>query len=616
MNFSGLKQWAADAWQKYVRPPRPLVLVGDGTCGRASGSAEVIDAVREELKKLDLEADIVRVGCLGLCYAEPLVEIRTPGGPSVLYGGVNAARARELVRSHIKTGTPAAAHALAVMNGEALDGVPPFAALPAMEGQVRVVTRHCGRIDPEALEHYVANGGYSGLEKAFSMSPEEVIAEVERAGLRGRGGAGFPTGTKWKFARQAKGRPKYLICNADEGDPGAFMNRSLLESDPHAVLEGMVIAGYAIGAEEAYIYCRAEYPLAIERLKTATAQMEQAGLLGGNILGSGYSLHIKIKEGAGAFVCGEETALIASVEGRRGMPRVRPPFPAQSGLYGKPTNINNVETFANVPVILAQGSAAYRKYGTEASPGTRTFALAGKVARTGLVEVPMGIRLRDIIFGMGGGLAGGRPFKAVQTGGPSGGCLPAACLDLPVDYEALAKAGSIMGSGGMIVIDEDTCIADVARYFLSFTMAESCGKCSPCRLGTWQMKAILDAICTGKGTAEDLAVLEELAGAIRSASLCGLGQTAPNPVLTTLRYFREEYEAHVRDRRCPSLICPELLTYSIDAGKCKGCELCRKGCPSKAISGEKKKPHTLDPAACIRCGACRSVCKLGAIVVS
>ena len=615
MTLEALKQRSADAWAGFVRPGRPLLLVGDGTCGRAAGSADVIAAVQDELRKRSLEADVVRVGCLGLCYTEPLVEIRVPGGPSVLYGGVTADRARELVDALAETGKPVAKGALAVMDGGALDGLPAFADLPAMQGQVRIVTRHCGRLDPDSLEHYVANGGFTGLETSLRIGPESTIDEVEVSGLRGRGGAGFPTGKKWRFARQAQGNPKYLVCNADEGDPGAFMNRSLLESDPYAVLEGMVIAGYSIGSEEAYVYCRAEYPLAIERLQTATSRMEEAHLLGKNILGSGYSLHIHIKEGAGAFVCGEETALLASIEGRRGMPRVRPPFPAQSGLFGKPTNINNVETFANVPVILSRGSAAYRKQGTEASPGTRTFALAGKVLRTGLVEVPMGIRLRDIIFGMGGGVSSGRGFKAVQTGGPSGGCLPAECLDLPVDYDALAKAGSIMGSGGMIVIDEDTCIADVARYFLSFTMAESCGKCSPCRLGTWQMKSILDAVCTGKAVPEDLVVLEDLAHTIRAASLCGLGQTAPNPVLTTLRYFRSEYEAHVADRKCPALTCPELLTYTIDTGKCKGCELCRKGCPSKAIAGEKKKPHVIDPAACIRCGACRSVCKFGAVVV-
>ncbi len=615
MTFDALKKRASETWGAFAGPKRPLILVGDGTCGRAAGSTDVLAAVRDELAKRSLEADLVRVGCLGLCYTEPLVEVRAPGGPSILYGAVNAERGRELVATLAETGKPPAKGALAVMDGGPLDGVPAFADLPAMRGQVRVVTRHCGRLDPDSLEHYVANGGFSGLEKALKVGPEATIDEVEASGLRGRGGAGFPTGKKWRFARQAPGHPKYLVCNADEGDPGAFMNRSLLESDPYAVLEGMVIAGFAIGAGEAYVYCRAEYPLAIERLETATAKMVEANLLGDRILDSGYSLHIHIKEGAGAFVCGEETALLASIEGRRGMPRVRPPFPAQSGLFGKPTNINNVETFANVPVILAAGSAAYRKHGTEASPGTRTFALAGKVIRTGLVEVPMGIHLRDIIFGMGGGVSSGRGFKAVQTGGPSGGCLPAECLDLPVDYDALAKAGSIMGSGGMIVVDEDTCIADVARYFLGFTMAESCGKCSPCRLGTWQMKAILDAVCTGKATPEDLLVLEDLAHTIRSASLCGLGQTAPNPVLTTLRYFRSEYEAHVGERKCPALICPELLTYSIDAGKCKGCELCRKGCPSKAIAGEKKKPHQIDQAACIRCGACRSACKFGAIVV-
>ncbi len=560
MSAAKLAERARSIWNAFLDPPEPLVLVGDGTCGRASGGTELVEALRRELEARGAKARIVGVGCLGLCYAEPMLEIRLPRGSSVLYAKVPPEILPRLVAEHVLGGCPVANAAFAVMAGPDVPGVPRFLDLPVMRRQVRVVSRHCGRIDPTSLEHYVANGGYEGLARALAMKPEEVIAEVERAGLRGRGGAGFPTARKWRLAREAEGEPKYLVCNADEGDPGAFMNRALLESDPHAVLEGMVIAAYAIGAAEAILYCRAEYPLAIERLKAAIARMEQEGLLGANILGSGFTHHVKLKEGAGAFVCGEETALMASIEGRRGMPRVRPPFPAQSGLFGKPTNINNVETFANVPVILTKGVEAYRKHGTPATPGTRSFALAGKVERTGLVEVPFGLKLRDIIFEIGGGIPGGKRFKAVQTGGPSGGCLPPSCLEMPVDYETLAKAGSIMGSGGMIVLDEDTCMPDIARYFVSFTAAESCGKCTPCRLGTWQMRALLDDICGGRATPADLALLEELARAIQASSLCGLGQTAPNPVLTTLRYFREEYESHVRRKKCPAAVCEGLVT--------------------------------------------------------
>jgi len=615
MTFAEVQQRSKEAWETFRKPRGALILVGDATCGRAAGSSEVVEAIRSELRRIGKRAHVAGVGCLGLCYAEPMIEIALPGGPSVLYGEVTPAVAKKLVRSHIGKAKPRADLALAVMNGGALDGVPQFEGLPMMQGQVRLVTRNCGRIDPDSIEHYIANGGYEGLVKALTMSPEDIITEVERSGLRGRGGAGFPTGRKWRLCRNAPGDVKYLVCNADEGDPGAFMDRALLESDPHAVLEGMAIAAYAVGAEEAFIYCRAEYPLAIRRLNRALARMEAHGLLGENILGSDFGLSVAVKEGAGAFVCGEETALMASLEGRRGMPRPRPPFPAQSGLHGKPTNINNVETFANIPVIVARGAESYASIGTESSRGTKTFALAGTVERTGLIEVPMGTKLRDIIFGIGGGAPNRKEFKAVQTGGPSGGCLPLELLDLPVGYDELAKAGSIMGSGGMIVMDEDTCAPEVARYFMRFTRSESCGTCAPCRLGTTQLCRILDDICSGRGTMGDLDLLEELGSSVKQAALCGLGQTAPNPVLSTLRYFRDEYVAHVRDKKCPAGVCRELVKYAILADRCTGCGACRRRCPTGAISGENKQPHVVDDSKCVRCGVCADACKFGAVEV-
>jgi NADH:ubiquinone oxidoreductase subunit F (NADH-binding)/(2Fe-2S) ferredoxin/Pyruvate/2-oxoacid:ferredoxin oxidoreductase delta subunit len=615
MTFAEVQQRSKEAWEKFRNPRGALVLVGDVTCGRAAGSVEVIEAIRSELKTAGKRARVASVGCLGMCYAEPMIEIALPGGPSVLYGNVTPDVARRLVRAHIVEQAPVADLALAIMSGEPLDGVPRFEDLPMMNGQVRIVARNCGRIVPDDIEHYIANGGYEGLAKAVSMPPDDVIAEVERSGLRGRGGAGFPTGRKWAFCRKAPGDVKYLICNADEGDPGAFMDRALLESDPHAVLEGMVVAAYAIGAHEAFIYCRAEYPLAVGRLERALDQMRANGLMGENILGSGFSLDVHVQEGAGAFVCGEETALMASIEGRRGTPRPRPPFPAQSGLFGKPTNINNVETFANIPAIVARGAEAYAAIGTESSRGTKTFALAGTIERTGLIEVPMGTKLRDIIFGIGGGVPDGMTFKAVQTGGPSGGCLPAALLDLPVGYDELAKAGSIMGSGGMIVMDETTCVPEVARYFMRFTRSESCGKCAPCRLGTTQFCRILDDTCSGRGTMDDLDLLEELGSSVKQAALCGLGQTAPNPVLSTLKYFRDEYVAHIRDKRCPAGVCRELVTYAILADKCTGCGACLRRCPADAVAGEKKQPHVIDDSKCVRCGVCADACKFGAVEV-
>jgi NADH-quinone oxidoreductase subunit F len=548
------------------------------------------------------------VGCIGLCYAEPLVEIKKPGMPSVFYGNVTPELASEIVRDYVVGGNPRSDLALGTRGEGAIDGIPCFYDLPVLKPQVRIALRNCGNIDPENIHHYVANGGYEGLSKALGMSRQEVIDVVKKSGLRGRGGAGFPTGVKWQFCHDAPGDIKYLVCNADEGDPGAFMDRAVLEGDPHAVLEGMLIGAYALGASVGYIYIRAEYPLAIQRLRVALRQMEEWGLVGDNIMGSDFSFHIKIKEGAGAFVCGEETALMASIEGNRGMPRPRPPFPAQAGLWGKPTNINNVETWSNVSAILLNGAEWYASYGTEKSRGTKTFSLVGKVARPGLIEVPMGITLREIIYGIGGGIPEGKAFKAVQTGGPSGGCLPASFLDSPVDYESLASAGSIVGSGGMVVLDEDSCMVEIARYFLTFTQAESCGKCIPCRWGTKQMLDILEDIVNGKGREGDIELLLELSQAVKDGSLCALGGTAPNPVLTTIRYFRDEYEAHVSEKRCPALACNALVSYYILSDKCEGCGICARACPADAIKGGKRMVHVIDQEACIKCGTCFDVC--------
>jgi len=606
--FREIRGRAVSQWEKLQRNKEPRILVGAATCGRAAGADAVIQAIDAELAKRNITATMARVGCLGLCYAEVLVDIAKPGRPRILYGDVTPELGLQLVEEYLVQDNPRPDLALGTIGEGSIDGIPPLHELPMLRGQVRIALRNCGHIDPENIDQYIANDGFNGLVKALELTPEAVIQEVKQAGLRGRGGAGFPTGVKWEFCRNAPGFPKYLVCNADEGDPGAFMDRSLLEGDPFSVLEGMLIAAYAIGATEGYIYIRAEYPLAIQRLTAALRQMEGYGLLGDHVLGSDLSFHVKVKEGAGAFVCGEETALMASIEGRRGMPRPRPPFPAQSGLWGKPTNINNVETFANVPPILCHGADWYASYGTEKSKGTKTFALAGKVTRTGLIEVPMGTTLRQIIFDIGGGIPGGKEFKAVQTGGPSGGCLPASLLDLPVDYDSLTSAGSIMGSGGMVVMDEDTCMVDIARYFLSFTQNESCGKCVLCRLGTKQMLDTLEDISRGQGKVEDLDLLARLAEEVKAGSLCGLGQTAPNPVLTTLRYFREEYEAHIGERRCPALACQDLLSYYILPEKCQACMICLRNCPAEAIKGDKGVVHVIDQSLCTKCGTCLDVC--------
>ena len=560
MTFDEIKAKAMSEWEALEHSDKPRILIGAATCGRAAGALALLEAINSELGRHNIEATIIQVGCIGLCYAEPLVDIIKPNRPRICYSNVTPEIIPQLIEDYIINDNPRSDLALGTIGNGSIKDIPKLFELPMLKPQLRIALRNCGHINPENINHYIANDGYRGLVKALGRTPEEVIEEIKKSGLRGRGGAGFPTGLKWEFCRKSPATVKYLICNADEGDPGAFMDRSLLEGDPHAVLEGMLIGAYAIGATEGYIYIRAEYPLAIERLKLALGQMADYGLLGDNILGSNFSFHIKIKQGAGAFVCGEETALMASIEGKRGMPRSRPPFPAQAGLWGKPTNINNVETWGNVSAILQRGGDWYASYGSEKSKGTKTFALAGKIERTGLIEVPMGISLQEIIYGIGGGIPDDKRFKAVQTGGPSGGCLPVSQLNLPVDYESLTEAGSIMGSGGMVVMDEDICMVDVAHYFLSFTQAESCGKCVLCRLGTKQMLDILEDITNGKGKLEDIDLLIDLSEAVKVGSLCGLGQTAPNPVLTTIRYFRDEYEEHIKRHHCRAAVCKGLVT--------------------------------------------------------
>ena len=617
MNFNEIQRDAQRVWDDFTRVDRPRILVGSATCGRAAGSLDVIQELRRELMKHSLSDRTVlaEVGCLGLCYAEVLVEIQDGDGRRILYQGVEPKHVPDLVESHLVKHEPLAGLALAVMSGSPLDGIPAYEDLPMIRHQLRVVLRNCGVIEPTEIGHYIARGGYSGIARALQMPQDEVIEEIKASGLRGRGGAGFSTGMKWGFARKTPSDEKYVVCNADEGDPGAFMDRSVLEGDPHAVLEGLLIAGYAIGAQHGYVYCRAEYPLAIERIQGAISQMIDKGFLGENILGSGFSFDIKIKKGAGAFVCGEETSLMQSIEGKRGMPRSRPPFPAVSGLFGKPTNINNVETLASVSGIMERGAQWYAAFGTEKSKGTKTFALAGKINRTGLIEVAMGIPVRTIIEDIGGGVLAGKGFKAVQTGGPSGGCVPVQFFDLPVDYERLAEVGSIMGSGGMIVIDEESCMVDVARYFLTFTENESCGKCVPCRMGTQHLLSILTDITEGRGTLDQIDKLRKIGDTMKKGSLCGLGQTAPNPVLTTLRYFEDEYLAHIKDHKCPAGVCRELISFRIDPDSCTGCRACARACPVEAIRGEKKEPHEIDANLCIRCGSCREACKFGSVVV-
>lgn len=607
--FKKLRQ---DLMAKAKEPlSHPRVIVGMGTCGIAAGAQEIYAALLDEISDKGLRVQMKRVGCIGMCEKEVLVDVELPGTPRCTYGHMSPDKVPRIVEEHVKGGKPVDEWVVGIIT----DPGNPYSDLPFYAKQRRIVLSRCGFVDPESVDDYIAMGGYGALVSVLSgRNPEAVIEEIKKSGLRGRGGAGFPTGLKWEATRKAGGEKKYVVCNGDEGDPGAFMDRSVLEGDPHSVLEGMAIAAYAIGADEGYLYVRAEYPLAIKRLKLALKQAEDYGLLGDDVLGTGFGIHLKIKEGAGAFVCGEETALLASIEGERGMPRPRPPFPAQKGLWGCPTNINNVETYANVATIIERGGDWFAGMGTEKSKGSKVFALAGKIANTGLAEVPMGITMREIIFDIGGGIKDNRRFKAVQIGGPSGGCLPESLLDTPIDYDSLTASGAIMGSGGLVVLDEKNCMVDIAKFFLKFTRSESCGKCTPCREGTMRMLEMLERISEGKGTLEDIDELERLARIVKDASLCGLGQTAPNPVLTTIRYFRDEYEAHIKEKRCPAGVCSALIAFYVDPGACKGCLLCQKACPTGAVSGQRKEPHVIDQSKCIKCGACEEACPFNAIV--
>lgn len=588
---------------------RNVVLIGSATCGNSAGAQIAKEIIEKELSKANYDCDIIDVGCIGLCYVEPIITVLKPNQPAVFYGNVTKKVAKQIVNSHILNDKPLTEYALGTWGEGEINGIKPLFEEKSMKLQERRILRHCGFIDPTNIGHYIANGGYSGFMRALTMDSAEIIEEMKKAGVRGRGGAGFPTWMKWQFCIDSNQETNYLVCNADEGDPGAFMNRSLLESDPHSVLEGILIAAKTIHAEKAYIYCRAEYPLALERLKIAISQMKEKGLLGENIQGSGFNLEIIIKEGAGAFVCGEETALMASIEGERGTPRTRPPFPTTEGLFGKPTVINNVETMASAALILQKGAKSYSEVGTEESKGTKTFSLVGQVKNTGLIEVPLGTTLKEVIFDIGGGIVDDGEFKAVQIGGPSGGCVPVQHIDTPIDYGSLIGVGAMMGSGGLVVMDHRTCMVEVARYFLEFIQRESCGKCVPCRLGTKQMLDILTDITEGKGTENDLMILPNLAQGIKHGSLCALGQSSPNPILTTTRFFMDEYEAHIKDKICPAKECKDFIQFTIASDLCDGCMVCLKSCPVGAISGSKDKIHKIDVNECIKCGTCLDLCK-------
>ena len=592
---------------------RAHVLVCGGTGCSSSGSATLIDRFNEKLAEnnLDKEVKVIRTGCFGLCEAGPVVIVYPDG---TFYSHVKPDDVDEIVTEHLLKGRKVEHLVYVDHSTHEQDAEKSLDEINFYKHQHRIALRNCGVIDPENIDEYLAMDGYKALEKALTtMTREEVIDEILKSGLRGRGGGGFPTGLKWKFTYQSQADQKYVACNADEGDPGAFMDRSILEGDPHAIIEAMAIAGYAIGASQGYIYVRAEYPIAVKRLSIAIDQARDYGLLGKNIFETGFDFDLNIRLGAGAFVCGEETALMHSIEGKRGEPTARPPFPAVKGLFEKPTMLNNVETYANVAQIILHGADWFASMGTEKSKGTKVFALGGKINNTGLVEIPMGTPLRTIIYDIGGGCPNGKKFKAVQTGGPSGGCLPESLLDTPVDYDNLIAAGSMMGSGGMIVMDEDNCMVDIARFYLDFIVDESCGKCAPCRIGTKRMKEILDRIVEGKGEEGDIEKLEELAQTIKSTALCGLGQTAPNPVLSTLKFFRDEYEAHIKEKRCPAHHCKSLLQYKIDPEKCRGCTACARVCPAEAITGTVKQPHVIDVKKCLKCGSCMEKCRFGAI---
>jgi len=592
--------------RKKTKEYRLHLLVCAGTGCVANHAFDIKEEMEKEIARKNLQEEIrvITTGCQGFCERGPIVIVQPEG---IFYQRMRKSDIPHLVEEHLLKGRPVKELMYIPSPKEA--PVPKMMDIDFFRHQRLIILRNRGRLDPENIEEYIGFDGYRALEIALTrMAPEEIIKEVKASGLRGRGGAGFPTGKKWELCRREPGRSKYIICNGDEGDPGAFMDRSVLEADPHSVIEGMIVGAKAIGAHKGFVYVRSEYPLAVKRLKIALLQAKEYGLLGEDILGTGFDFDIEVVQGAGAFVCGEETALIASIEGRVGRPRQRPPYPSEQGLWGKPTNINNVETWANVPMIILRGAKWFSSIGTKTSKGTKIFSLVGKINNTGLVEVPMGISMREIIYDIGGGIPQGKEFKAVQTGGPSGGCIPRNLIDLPIDYESLTKVGSMMGSGGMIVMDEDTCMVDVARYFLNFTQEESCGKCPPCRMGTKHMVYVLDRITKGNGREGDIQFLEHITENVKLSSLCGLGQTAPNPVLTTLKYFRDEYEAHIKEKRCPALVCKDLISYLIDAESCGGCTICAKNCPSDAIIGEPKKVHAIDQHKCTKCGICISIC--------
>lgn len=604
-----------DDLQSPALPGSYRVTVGMATCGLTAGAQAVYDALAELLGDYPA-ATLDRVGCIGSCFLEPIVEVFDPQGQRTTYVHMTPERAREVLESHIKQGRILEKYTIGGPDGCGEAGLTNVEDAPYYQAQTRIALRRCGLIDPEDIDQYLQSGGYRILATVLdNSSPQDIIDEVSRSGLRGRGGAGFPTGRKWQFTAEASSEDgvKYVACNADEGDPGAFMDRSVLESDPHAVIEAMIIAAFATGAQQGYIYIRAEYPIGVKRLHIAIDQAMKRGLLGDDILGSGFGFHLGLRLGAGAFVCGEETALMTSVEGNRGEPRPRPPFPALKGLFGRPTLLNNVETYANITWILEHGGEAYAAIGTEGSAGTKVFALGGKIRQAGLVEVAMGTTLRTIVEKIGGGCADGKAFKAAQTGGPSGGCIPHTLMDTPIDYESLAAIGSMMGSGGLIVMDEDNCMVDIAKFFLDFVMDESCGKCVPCRIGSKRLYELVDKITRGEATSADLELIEALAAHMQAASLCALGQSAPNPVLSTMRHFRDEYLAHVEDRRCPASACKDLLIYRIDPELCTGCTKCQRVCPTDCISGKVREVHTIDISRCIRCGSCYDNCRFGAI---